>query len=709
MDIVTKIAQRLNLQQPLVQNVLDLLAEGATVPFIARYRKEATGSMNEVQIMAVRDQYKQLLELENRRLFVLNAIKEQEKLTPLLQEQIEKAETMSEIEDLYLPYKPKRKTKATMAKEKGLEPLAKWLYKQLPQPVEAYARQFVDEQKGVSSVEEALAGARDIVAEYIAEHLQTREKIRQLFMHSGVVVSKVVKGKEADGDKYRIYFDNQEPIKRIVSHRILAMFRGEEEGYLRLKVAPDEITALETIDDIHLKADNEAADHIADAIEDCYNRLLQPQMETEMRQMMKEKADKEAIDIFANNVRQLLLASPLGQKVVMAIDPGFRTGCKVVVLDKHGNLLENDTIYPHPPQIDVHQANDCLKNLAKKYHVEAVAIGNGTAGQETKNFVQHVDFEQKPLVVMVNENGASVYSASEVAREEFPDYDITVRGAVSIGRRLMDPLAELIKIDPKSIGVGQYQHDVNQKQLQNSLAETVSLCVNAVGVEVNTASKELLAYVSGIGAGLAKNIVEYRKANGSFKTKADLKKVSRFGDKAFEQSAGFIRIADAKNPLDRSAVHPESYAIVEKMAQQMHCSIEDMVQNETIRRQIRLADFVTDKVGMPTLNDIMKELAKPGRDPREQFDLFEFDQNITDISDLQVGMVLKGVVVNITAFGCFVDIGVHQEGLLHVSRMGKKFVKDPGKVVKLNQKIRVRVEEVDVRRKRIALAMVFDQ
>lgn len=528
-------------------------------------------------------------------------------------------------------------------------------------------------------------------------------------MHSGVVVSKVVKGKEADGDKYRIYFDNQEPIKRIVSHRILAMFRGEEEGYLRLKVAPDEITALETIDDIHLKADNEAADHIADAIEDCYNRLLQPQMETEMRQMMKEKADKEAIDIFANNVRQLLLASPLGQKVVMAIDPGFRTGCKVVVLDKHGNLLENDTIYPHPPQIDVHQANDCLKNLAKKYHVEAVAIGNGTAGQETKNFVQHVDFEQKPLVVMVNENGASVYSASEVAREEFPDYDITVRGAVSIGRRLMDPLAELIKIDPKSIGVGQYQHDVNQKQLQNSLAETVSLCVNAVGVEVNTASKELLAYVSGIGAGLAKNIVEYRKANGSFKTKADLKKVSRFGDKAFEQAAGFIRIADAKNPLDRSAVHPESYAIVEKMAQQMHCSIEDMVQNETIRRQIRLADFVTDKVGMPTLNDIMKELAKPGRDPREQFDLFEFDQNITDISDLQVGMVLKGVVVNITAFGCFVDIGVHQEGLLHVSRMGKKFVKDPGKVVKLNQKIRVRVEEVDVRRKRIALAMVFDQ
>ena len=708
MDFSLKIAQEFNLSKEHVQNVIDLLAEGATIPFIARYRKEATGSMDEVSIAAIRDRFKQLLEMEDRRATILKSINEQGKLTPELKKKIEDAQTLYELEDLYLPYKPKRKTRASVAKEKGLDPLADMLYRQQNGDVKQWALKFVNSELGVETVEEALAGARDILAERICEHDVTRAKLRRFFENKGEIFSKVIKDKESEGDKYRIYFDNTELLKKASSHRILAMFRGEDEGFLRIKVEPDEVKALEMIDSIHLKADNAASDEVADAIEDSYKRLLQPQLETEMRQQAKNRADEEAIRIFSDNARQLLLASPLGEKTVMAIDPGFRTGCKVVVLDKHGNLLENTTIYPHPPQIEVHQANETIKNLAKKHKVEAIAIGNGTAGRETENFIKHVDFEEKPIIVMVNENGASVYSASELAREEFPDHDVTVRGSVSIGRRLMDPLSELIKIDPKSIGVGQYQHDVNQKKLQESLEETVSSCVNLVGVEVNTASKELLAYVSGIGQVLAKNIVNYRKENGSFKSKSALKKVPRFGDKAFEQSAGFIRIRDAKNPLDRSAVHPESYAVVEKMAEKQNCSVNDLIEKEELRKQINLKEFTTTTVGMPTLTDIMKELSKPGRDPRQEFDLFEFDRNVSDINDLQVGMVLSGVVVNIAAFGCFVDIGVHQDGLVHVSQMSKKHIKDPSSIVKLNQKIKVKILEVDTRRKRISLSMLVD-
>jgi uncharacterized protein len=709
MNFSKKIAQELNLSATYVQNVIDLLAEGATIPFIARYRKEATGSMNEVSIAAIRDRFKQLMEIEDRRATILKSINEQGKLSPELKQKIEKAATLYELEDLYLPYKPKRKTRASIAKEKGLEPLAAILYQQLNGNVEQCALPYINAELGVKTVEEALSGARDILAERICEHDITRAKLRSLFENKGEISAKIIKGRESEGEKYKIYFDNTELLKKTSSHRILAMFRGESEGFLRLKIEPDKITALELIDRIHLRADNAAADEVADAIEDSYERLLQPQLETEMRHQSKVRADADAIRIFSDNVRQLLLASPLGEKIVMGIDPGFRTGCKVAVMDKQGNLLEHTTIYPHPPQIEVYQANETIKNLTKKYKVEAIAIGNGTAGRETENFIRHVDFEDMPVIVMVNENGASVYSASEVAREEFPKEDITVRGSVSIGRRLMDPLSELIKIDPKSIGVGQYQHDVNQKQLQECLEETVSSCVNLVGVEVNTASKELLAYVSGIGVALAKNIVEYRKEHGAFKTKSALKKVSRFGEKAFEQSAGFIRIRDAQNPLDRSAVHPESYPLVERMAKKSNCTINDLIRDESLRKQIKLKEFSTPTVGMPTLTDIMKELSKPGRDPRQEFDLFEFDQNISDISDLRVGMIVPGVIVNIAAFGCYVDMGIHQDGLVHISQMSKRYIKDPHRIVKLNQKIKVKIMDVDTFRKRISLSMLLDE
>ena len=706
MNFAKEIANELQLNEVNVSNVLDLLAENASIPFIARYRKEATGSMDEVLITAIRDRYKQMMDVENRRAVILNSILEQDKLTPELQLRIEQAKTLPELEDIYLPYKPKRRTRASIARQKGLEPLANEIYKQRNINIHQIAQDYINPDKGVHTIEEALEGARDIIAENICEDERTRSKLRKLFIHQGKIYSSVIKGKEDAGEKYSLYYDNNELLKKASSHRILAMMRGENEGFLKLKIAPDENTALETMDNIHLKANNAAADEVANAIEDSYHRLLQPQLETEMRQRAKEQADKYAIDVFSNNVRQLLLAPPLGEKVVMGIDPGFRTGCKVVVLDRHGNLLTHTAIYPHPPQIEVHQANEIIRSLASQYHVEAIAIGNGTAGRETQNFINHVNFEHKPIIVMVNENGASVYSASEIAREEFPDYDITVRGAISIARRLMDPLSELIKIDPKSIGVGQYQHDVNQKLLAESLDETVSSCVNAVGVELNTASKELLSFVSGIGPALAKNIVEHRKTYGGFQSKNELKNVKRFGEKAFEQAAGFIRIANAQNPLDRSAVHPESYHVVEKMAQQQHCSILDLVNHAELREQIHLSDFVTDKIGMPTLNDIMKELSKPGRDPREKFDLFEFDQNIHDIQDLKIGMELQGVVVNIAAFGCFVDLGIHTDGLLHKSRMGTKHVNDPAKILKINQKIRVRVDDIDIRRKRISLSLL---
>jgi uncharacterized protein len=708
MDFSIRIAKELNLTVDAVRNTIELLDEGASIPFIARYRKEATGSLNEVVITAIRDRCRQLGELEARREYILQSVREQGKLTADLEKRINEAETLYQLEDLYLPYKPKRKTRASVARERGLEPLAERIYAQGNGNPRQWAAPFVDAEKGVDDVEAALQGARDIIAEKMSEHEQTRARLRRLFERRGRIFSKVIRGRELEGQKYELYFNNKEPLLRIPSHRLLAMLRGEEEGFLRVKVEPSEEEALGLLDSIHVKGCNEAAQEVEDAITDAYKRLLQPQMETEMRQQAKVKADEEAIRVFADNVRQLLLAPPLGEKVVMGIDPGFRTGCKVVVLDRQGSLLEHTAIFPHPPVTDVHTANRVIRDLAKKYGVEAIAIGNGTAGRETEQFVRHVDFETMPLIVPVNENGASVYSASELARQEFPDEDITVRGAVSIGRRLMDPLAELIKIDPKSIGVGQYQHDVNQKKLAASLDETVSSCVDAVGVELNTASRELLAYVSGIGSALAANIVRYRTEHGGFHSKQELLKVPRFGEKAFEQAAGFIRVRDSANPLDRSAVHPESYDIAERMAASLQCTVGDLMADKTLRDRIRLEDFVTPKFGIPTLTDIMKELAKPGRDPREQFDLFAFDSNVRDITDLHVGMELTGVVVNIAAFGCFVDIGVHQDGLVHVSQMGRRRVRNPLDVVKLNQKIKVKVIGVDVNRKRISLSMNLD-
>ena len=708
MDFSIRIAKELNLTVDAVRNTIELLDEGASIPFIARYRKEATGSLNEVVITAIRDRCRQLGELEARREYILQSVREQGKLTADLEKRINESETLYQLEDLYLPYKPKRKTRASVARERGLEPLAERIYAQGNGNPRQWAAPFVDAKKGVDDVEAALQGARDIIAEKMSEHEQTRARLRRLFERRGRIFSKVIRGRELEGQKYELYFNNKEPLLRIPSHRLLAMLRGEEEGFLRVKVEPLEEEALGLLDSIHVKGCNEAAQEVEDAITDAYKRLLQPQMETEMRQQAKVKADEEAIRVFADNVRQLLLAPPLGEKVVMGIDPGFRTGCKVVVLDRQGSLLEHTAIFPHPPVTDVHTANRVIRDLAKKYGVEAIAIGNGTAGRETEQFVRHVDFETMPLIVPVNENGASVYSASELARQEFPDEDITVRGAVSIGRRLMDPLAELIKIDPKSIGVGQYQHDVNQKKLAASLDETVSSCVDAVGVELNTASRELLAYVSGIGSALAANIVRYRTEHGGFHSKQELLKVPRFGEKAFEQAAGFIRVRDSANPLDRSAVHPESYDIAERMAASLQCTVGDLMADKTLRDRIRLEDFVTPKFGIPTLTDIMNELAKPGRDPREQFDLFAFDSNVRNITDLHVGMELTGVVVNIAAFGCFVDIGVHQDGLVHVSQMGRRRVRNPLDVVKLNQKIKVKVTGVDVNRKRISLSMNLD-
>ncbi|KAF5069595.1 Protein YhgF [anaerobic digester metagenome] len=576
---------------------------------------------------------------------------------------------------------------------------------QNPVDPEEKAEAFINPEKSVNNAEEALAGARDIIAEWVNESVPAREQVRNLFTREAMISSRPVKGKELEGIHYQNYYDTTEQILRAPSHRILAMFRGEEEGFLRLAVEPAEEKAIARLNRIFLKGDNEATHQVEMAVKDAYKRLLQPSMETEMRQLAKQKADDEAIKVFAGNLRQLLLAAPLGQKNVLAIDPGFRTGCKLVCLDRQGRLLHNETIYPHPPQSEVREAVAKVKNLVSAYGVEAIAIGNGTAGRETENFIRKIPFD-KPLVsIMVNESGASVYSASAVAREEFPEYDVTVRGAVSIGRRLMDPLAELVKIDPKSIGVGQYQHDVNQQSLQHSLEDTVISCVNQVGVELNTSSKQLLSYVSGLGPSIAGNIVEHRNKNGAFRSRKELLKVKRFGDKAFEQAAGFLRIRDAENPLDRSAVHPESYDIVQRMADSLNCSVNDLIERDELRKQIKPEQFVTPTAGLPTINDILQELAKPGRDPREQFDLFEFDNSINSIEDLKPGMILNGIITNITAFGAFVDIGVHQDGLVHVSQMANRFVRDPNEVVKLTQKVRVKVMEVDVNRKRISLSM----
>ena len=699
------IANELKVGHDQVENTLELLAEGATVPFIARYRKEATGSLDEIAITHIRDRMEKLEEIDKRRDAILKSIEEQGLLTGELEKQIEEAESLSELEDLYLPYKPKRKTRATIAKARGLEPLARIIMAQKYDNVEEQADRFVNKDKEVNTVDDAINGASDIIAEWINENKFAREKIRRLFLRKAVIESKVAKGKETEGDKYQNYFEWSEPLMRAPSHRILAMFRGEKEGFLKVKVAPPEDEALEILEKQFVKADNESGDVVYDAMVDSYKRLMHPSMETEVRALAKENADTYAIRVFADNLRQLLMASPLGQKTVLAIDPGFASGCKVVCLDKQGKLLHNETIFPHPPQNDIKKAIHKILHLVSAYKIEAIAIGNGTAGRETENLFRKIRFEREVMVVMVNESGASVYSASPIAREEFPDYDVTVRGAVSIGRRLMDPLAELVKIDPKSIGVGQYQHDINQTALGKSLDDTVMSCVNAVGVELNTASKELLSYVSGIGPALAQGIVDFRNKNGAFRSRQGLKKVPRLGDKAFEQAAGFMRVRNSTNPLDKSAVHPESYPVVERMAKNLGCKLEDLMSSEELRKKIVLKDFITEKTGLPTLTDIMDELAKPGLDPREKFGFFEFAKGITTIDDLEEGMVLPGIITNITAFGAFVDIGIKQNGLIHVSNMADRFVRDPNEVVKLNQKVQARVVKVDKVRKRIQLSL----
>ena len=700
------IARELNITAGQVINTSALLESGATVPFLARYRKEITGSLDEVAIMHIRDRMAQLMELDKRRAAIIKSLEEQGNLTDQLLEQLREAGTMTELEDIYLPFKPKRRTRAIIAREKGLEPLAKIIMAKRELDIFRKAGSFVNEEKGVNTAEDALAGARDIIAEWINESRVARAKMRNLFSREGIITSQVIKGKELDGMNYQNYYEWSEPVMKTPSHRYLAMIRGEAEGFLRINIQPAREKAVNLLEDIFMRnSTNDCADQIREAVYDAYQRLMQPSMETEIRAMAKEKADHYAIRVFADNLRQLLMVPPLGQKNVLAIDPGFRTGCKIVCLDKQGNLLHNETIYPHPPENQVKMAEKKILSLVDAYKIEAIAIGNGTAGRETERFIRNIRFSKDITAIMVNESGASVYSASKIAREEFPDYDVTVRGAVSIGRRLMDPLAELVKIDPKSIGVGQYQHDVNQGALQQSLEDTVVSCVNQVGVEVNTASKELLSYVSGVGPALAQNIVHYRRDNGPFDSREEFRKVTRFGEKAFEQAAGFLRIRSAENPLDRSAVHPESYHVVTKMAETLNTSVQELVGNEELCKQLGLEQFVDEKVGLPTLQDIIQELVKPGRDPRQKFDFFEFDKGVNSIDDLQPGMVLPGIVTNITAFGAFVDIGVHQDGLVHVSQIANRFIRDPKEVLKINQKVQVKVLAVDKERKRIGLSM----
>ena len=700
------IAGQLNLGPRQVEKTIELLEEGATIPFIARYRKEVTGGLNEVQITAIRDLLLKLKELDKRREAILASISEQGKMTPELEKQILSASNMTELEDLYLPYKPKRRTRATMAIERGLEPLANEIQKQYSCNIEQLAAKYVNGEKGVNSTEEALAGARDIIAERVSENAQARNRIRSLFRKSAMLSSKVVKNKEEDAGKYESWFDWKENAMRAPSHRILALYRGEEEGMLRVHVLPeDDEPAYEVLERQFVSGRYESSEQVRMAVKDGYKRLLQPSIETEFYNLLKEKADKEAIRVFAENLRQLLLASPLGQKRILAIDPGFRTGCKTVCLDAQGQLLHNETIYPFTSMREERAAIAKLEALVEAFHIEAIAIGNGTAGRETEEVVKRCRFKEKVIAVMVNENGASVYSASEVARREFPDYDVTVRGAVSIGRRLMDPLSELVKIDPKSIGVGQYQHDVNQTMLQESLNDVVVSCVNSVGVELNTASRELLSYVSGIGPSLADKIVDYRNRQGAFHSRQELKKVERLGDKAFEQCAGFLRVRESENPLDRSAVHPERYELVKQMAADAGTTVQELMADKSLREKIDINRYVSEDCGLPTLQDIMKELDKPGLDPRARFEIFEFDKNVTRIEDVKEGMVLPGIVTNITAFGAFVDIGVHQDGLVHISQMANRHVNDPSEVVHLHQHVKVRVIEVDLRRHRISLSL----
>ncbi len=703
---IRKVAVMLGIDAKQVETTIELLDEGATVPFLARYRKEMTGSLDEVKIMDIRDKMAMFRELEKRRKFILETIEEQGKLTDDLREKITKAESILQLEDLYLPFKPKRKTRATAARDKGLEPLANLILEQGTFDVHAEAAKYIDAEKGVVDADDALDGARDIIAEVISENIEARDQLRKLFRESALIRSRVVAGKDSEGEKFRDYFNWDEKLMDCPSHRMLAMRRGENEGILLLDFAPDADSAIALLEKKFVKGRGEVADQMKAACVGSYKRLLQPSLESEFRQLTKDVSDNKAIEVFAQNLRELLLSSPLGQKVILAVDPGFRTGCKICVLDRQGKLLEHDVIYPHLGKREVTEAEDTLFRLIAKHQVEAISIGNGTAGRETEEFIRKIPELPKEIsVVMVSESGASIYSASAVAREEFPDLDLTVRGAVSIGRRLADPLAELVKLDPKSIGVGQYQHDVDQPLLKKKLDEVVESCVNAVGVELNTASKQLLSYVSGIGPAIAKSIVEYRDQNGPFKTRKDLKKVARLGDKAFEQAAGFLRIRNAVHPLDSSAVHPEAYPIVEQMANDLDCKIDDLVRDKDLRKKIDAKKYVTETVGLPTLNDILAELEKPGRDPRKSFEAFKFQDGVNSIEDLREGMRLPGIVTNVTNFGAFVDIGVHQDGLVHISQLSDQFVDDPNKVVKVQQQVMVTVTEVDAPRKRIALSM----
>lgn len=705
-DFFDRIARALKLPVHRVENTLKLLEGGATIPFISRYRKEATGGLDEVQIGDIKAQYDKLCELAKRKETILSTLKEQNNLTPELQQRIDNCWESTELEDIYLPFKPKRKTRAEMARQKGLEPLAVLLMMQRENNLPAKVRSFVKGE--VKDEEDALKGARDIIAEQVSEDEQARNLIRGQFTRQAVITAKVAKGKEKEeaAAKYRDYFDFSEPLKRCTSHRMLALLRGEAEGILKVSIAPaEDDLCTERLQRQFVRGNNACSQQVAEAVADAYKRLLKPAIETEFFGSSKEKADEEAIRVFAGNLRQLLLAAPLGQKRVMGIDPGFRTGCKVVCLDAQGALLHNEAIYPHPPKSEYQQAARKLVKLVEQYKIEAIAIGNGTASRETEQFVTSQRYDREVQVFVVSEDGASIYSASKTAREEFPEYDVTVRGAVSIGRRLMDPLAELVKIDAKSIGVGQYQHDVDQTKLKASLDQTVESCVNLVGVNVNTASKHLLTYVSGLGPVLAQNIVDYRTQNGAFHSRRELLKVPRMGAKAFEQCAGFLRISGAENPLDNSAVHPESYPIVEKMAKDLKCTVTDLINRKELRSRIQIEKYVTDTVGLPTLTDIMQELDKPGRDPRQQIEVFQFDPNVHTIDDLKEGMELPGIVINITNFGCFVDIGIKENGLVHVSQLADKFVSDPTTVVSIHQHVRVKVLSIDHERKRIQLTM----
>ena len=707
MEIFNKmIATALNIAVRQVENTLSLLNGGATIPFISRYRKEATGGLNEVQIGEIKERYDKLTEIAKRKETILKTIDEQGKLTTDLKNRIEACWDATELEDIYLPYKPKRKTRAEAARQKGLEPLATILMMQRENNLMARVRSFIKGE--VKDEEDALKGARDIIAEQVSEDERSRNQLRNQFSRQAIISSKVVKGKEEEAAKYKDYFDFSEPLKRCTSHRLLAIRRGEAEGLLKVSISPDDEECTERLERSYVRGNNECSQQVKEAVRDAYKRLLKPSIETEFAALSKEKADEEAIRVFAGNLRQLLLAPPLGQKRVMGIDPGYRTGCKIVCLDAQGNLLHNETIYPHPPKSEHTLSARKLTKLVEQYQVEAIAIGNGTASRETEAFVTNQRYDRKLQVFVVSEDGASIYSASKIAREEFPEYDVTVRGAVSIGRRLMDPLAELVKIDAKSIGVGQYQHDVDQTALKKSLDTTVESCVNSVGVNLNTASRHLLTYVSGLGPTLAQNIVDYRAENGAFSSRKELMKVPRMGAKAFEQCAGFLRIPGAKNPLDNSAVHPESYAVVERIAKDMKCSVEDLIKDKELRSKIDIKKYVTDQVGLPTLTDIMAELEKPGRDPRQAIKVFEFDKNVKTIDDLKPGMILPGIVTNITNFGCFVDIGIKENGLVHVSQLCRQFVSDPTTVVSIHQHVQVKVMSIDMERKRISMTMILD-